>query len=186
MMLPIPLEEEKNKVVPDLISSLDQKISDIYICETTILFAFKLIAFQDKSTEGQSFEIFLDEMIVMRPGKHLPASKKAKLKLMGLRKFICIQDVSLESKRKTHHLLRRNIVNEVPKPKKGGAKLIVPTIDLSSCSKDDLLKYVKGNMVQYSYIESLFYRVPGKPENFASDCSFKTLSEDTLVFELFS
>ncbi|GJX29229.1 reverse transcriptase domain, reverse transcriptase zinc-binding domain protein [Tanacetum coccineum] len=51
--------------------------------------------------------------------------------------------------------------------------------DLSSCGKDDLLEYVKVTMGQYSDIESLFYRVPGKPENFALDCSFKTLSKDT-------
>ncbi|GJS59478.1 nicotianamine synthase, S-adenosyl-L-methionine-dependent methyltransferase [Tanacetum coccineum] len=43
-------------------------------------------------------------------------------------------------------------------------------LDLSSCGKDDLLEYVKVNMGQYSDIESLFYRVPGKPENFALDC----------------
>ncbi|GJX49337.1 retrotransposon protein, putative, ty1-copia subclass [Tanacetum coccineum] len=51
-----------------------------------------------------------------------------------------------------------------------------------NCGKDDLLEYVKINMGQYFDIESLFYRVPGKPENFASDCSFKTLSKDTLVW----
>lgn len=49
----------------------------------------------------------------------------------------------------------------------GGTKQIVHALDLSKCTKDELLEYVEAKMIQYLEIESLFYRVPGKPENFA-------------------
>ena len=68
----------------------------------------------------------------------------------------------------------------------GGAKQIVPAINLFKSTKDELLDYIKSNMTQYSDIESLFYRVPGKPEHFGTMYSFKPLSDNSQISELYS
>lgn len=68
----------------------------------------------------------------------------------------------------------------------GGAKQIVPAINLFNCTNDELLDYVKSKMTQYSDIESLFFRVPGRPEHFGTMYSFKPLSDNIQISCLYS
>nr|GEY73891.1 concanavalin A-like lectin/glucanase domain-containing protein [Tanacetum cinerariifolium] len=60
-----------------------QRVSGIHKVKSATLLGYKMMAFYEKTSSNQNFVALMDKMILERLVKHIIASKKAKLEMLG-------------------------------------------------------------------------------------------------------